>query len=91
MGVIKGNLPVAMVPGNHDYGPGGKAKTRDSLFNDYLTKAQSTSPPTVQEMSEIAQRSDKFEEDASAAKNAISGIKTSIQQHLQYLMALIVN
>lgn len=34
--VLQSGLPLCIVPGNHDYGEGGGAKTRDSLFSKYL-------------------------------------------------------
>lgn len=34
MSILDGFVPYAIAPGNHDYGPGGNATTRDSLFND---------------------------------------------------------
>lgn len=30
-------IPYAIVPGNHDYGPGGTASNRETLMNDYLS------------------------------------------------------
>ena len=30
---LDGVVPYAIAPGNHDYGPGGNAANRDSLFN----------------------------------------------------------
>lgn len=32
-------VPCAVVPGNHDLGPGGKAAARDTLMSDYFTVA----------------------------------------------------
>lgn len=34
--ILKARLPLCIVPGNHDYGAGGGAKTRDSLMSDHL-------------------------------------------------------
>ena len=51
-----------------------------TLFNDFLTSAQSESPPTVKQVLAIAERGDELEQEASAAKDEISRIKTSIQQ-----------
>jgi len=34
--ILKSDLPLCIVPGNHDYGAGGQAKTRDSLMSEYL-------------------------------------------------------
>lgn len=34
--VLKAGLPLCAVPGNHDYGKGGGAKTRDTLMSQYL-------------------------------------------------------
>ncbi len=36
MGLLDGKVPYAFVPGNHDYGPGGNAATRDTYLNDYF-------------------------------------------------------
>lgn len=36
MGMLDGKMPYALVPGNHDYGPGGNAATRDTFLNDYF-------------------------------------------------------
>jgi|GEM_PF-3967453 len=36
MGVMDGYLPYAFAPGNHDYGPNGNAKTRDTLMNNHF-------------------------------------------------------
>ncbi|QJE99059.1 metallophosphoesterase [Luteolibacter luteus] len=36
MGALDGKLPYSLVPGNHDYGPGGNAATRDTFMNDYF-------------------------------------------------------
>jgi hypothetical protein len=34
--IIHGRVPYALVPGNHDYGPGGNSSTRDTYLNEYL-------------------------------------------------------
>lgn len=34
--LIEGIIPYVLVGGNHDYGPGGNAKTRDTYMNDYF-------------------------------------------------------
>ncbi len=36
MSLLDGKLNYAIVGGNHDYGPGGNAATRESYFNDYF-------------------------------------------------------
>ncbi len=36
LGLLDGLVPVALVPGNHDYGPGGDASTRDTLLNEFF-------------------------------------------------------
>ncbi|WP_367874342.1 metallophosphoesterase [Luteolibacter sp. Populi] len=36
MGMLDGKVPYALVPGNHDYGPGGNAATRETYLNDYF-------------------------------------------------------
>lgn len=36
MSLLDGAVPYAIAPGNHDYGPGGSAATRDTLFNEYF-------------------------------------------------------
>lgn len=36
MRLLDGAIPYAFVPGNHDYGPGGNASTRESLLNQYF-------------------------------------------------------
>lgn len=37
MSLLDGQVPYAIVPGNHDYGPSGDASTRDTLMNDYFS------------------------------------------------------
>jgi hypothetical protein len=44
--LIDGKIPLALVPGNHDYGPGGSATTRDSLMNEHLSFANYKKQPT---------------------------------------------
>jgi len=34
LSLLDGVVPYAVAPGNHDYGPGGNAANRDSMFND---------------------------------------------------------
>jgi 3',5'-cyclic AMP phosphodiesterase CpdA len=36
MALLDGHIPYAFVAGNHDYGPGGNASTRDTFLNDYF-------------------------------------------------------
>jgi 3',5'-cyclic AMP phosphodiesterase CpdA len=36
MALLDGHIPYALVPGNHDYGPGGNASTRVTFLNDYF-------------------------------------------------------
>lgn len=36
MSQLDGVVPYAVAPGNHDYGPGGNAATRDTLLNEYF-------------------------------------------------------
>ena len=33
---LDGLVPYAIAPGNHDYGPGGSARTRETLFHQYF-------------------------------------------------------
>lgn len=44
--LLDGGLPIALVPGNHDYGPSGDASTRDTLMNNYLDPARHAAQPT---------------------------------------------
>jgi len=37
MSVLDGKVPYALAAGNHDYGPGGNATTRETLLNDYFS------------------------------------------------------
>ncbi len=46
MGVLDGAVPYAIAGGNHDYGPGGNAATRDTLMNDYFSYAETSVRPT---------------------------------------------
>jgi 3',5'-cyclic AMP phosphodiesterase CpdA len=39
-------VPCAVVPGNHDLGPGGKAAARDTLMSEYFTVAAFRKLPT---------------------------------------------
>ena len=36
---LAGVVPYAIAPGNHDFGPGGSAETRDTLLHEYLPPA----------------------------------------------------
>ena len=40
MARLHGVVPYAIVPGNHDYGPGGNSATRDTFFNEYFDAAE---------------------------------------------------
>jgi hypothetical protein len=46
MKVLNGAIPYTIVGGNHDYGPGGKASTRDTLMNDYFSYTEIATWPT---------------------------------------------
>ncbi len=46
MGNLDGIMPYAFVPGNHDYGPGGNAATRDTFMNDHFKAADYLKWPT---------------------------------------------
>lgn len=46
IGRLDGVVPFALVPGNHDYGPNGRAQNRDTLFNEYFPQAKYESWPT---------------------------------------------
>jgi 3',5'-cyclic AMP phosphodiesterase CpdA len=46
MAALDGKVPYALVPGNHDYGPGGNAATRDTYLNDYFHEEDYRSWPT---------------------------------------------
>jgi 3',5'-cyclic AMP phosphodiesterase CpdA len=43
---LDGVVPYALVPGNHDYGPGGNAATRDTFLNDYFHEEEYRIWPT---------------------------------------------
>ncbi len=43
---MAGVVPCALVPGNHDLGPGGKARSRDTLMSDYFSVAQFRKMPS---------------------------------------------
>ena len=43
---LDGKVPLALVPGNHDYGPSGDASTRDTRMNDHLSFAAAKAMPT---------------------------------------------
>lgn len=44
--LIEGQVPYAIAPGNHDYGPGGNAATRDTLLNKYFPVSAARTMPT---------------------------------------------
>ncbi|MEX2217650.1 MAG: metallophosphoesterase, partial [Phycisphaerales bacterium] len=46
MRLLDGAVPYCLVPGNHDYGPGGSASTRDTLLNDYFHFKPHAAQPT---------------------------------------------
>jgi hypothetical protein len=46
MSMLHGVVPYAIAPGNHDFGPGGNAKTRQTFFNDYFSFEQQAAMPT---------------------------------------------
>lgn len=46
MGNLDGIMPYAFATGNHDYGPGGNAATRDTLLNDHFKVSQYQDWPT---------------------------------------------
>ncbi len=39
LSILDGHIPYVLATGNHDYGPGGNASTRNTLLNDYFTPA----------------------------------------------------
>jgi 3',5'-cyclic AMP phosphodiesterase CpdA len=43
---LHGVVPYALAPGNHDYGPGGSAITRDTLLNEYFSADEQATWPT---------------------------------------------
>ncbi|NOG54334.1 MAG: metallophosphatase [Planctomycetes bacterium] len=45
-GLLDGIVPYAIAPGNHDYGPGGSATTRDTGLNDYFSFDEIAAMPT---------------------------------------------
>jgi hypothetical protein len=44
---LDGVVPYALAPGNHDYGPGGNAATRDTLLNEYFPSSVYADWPTL--------------------------------------------
>jgi len=46
LSLLDGELPYAFCPGNHDYGPGGNASTRDTYMNEYLPYSRYADTPT---------------------------------------------
>lgn len=46
MGTLDGKVPYALVPGNHDYGPGGNSATRDTFLNDCFHEKDYRAWPT---------------------------------------------
>ena len=46
MSILDGVVPYAIAPGNHDFGPGGNAKTRETLMNEYFPFDQHYAMPT---------------------------------------------
>ncbi|MCP4710268.1 MAG: metallophosphatase [Planctomycetes bacterium] len=44
--LMDGKVPYAFCPGNHDYGPGGSASSRQSHLNDYLPAENYLAWPT---------------------------------------------
>lgn len=46
MSNLDGIMPYAFVTGNHDYGPGGNAATRDTYLNDHFKVSQYQDWPT---------------------------------------------
>lgn len=44
--LLDGQVPYALAPGNHDYGPNGSASDRTTLFNDYFNLTNYQSWPT---------------------------------------------
>jgi hypothetical protein len=43
---LLGNIPLALITGNHDYGPSGDASTRDTHFNQYFPVEEIARQPT---------------------------------------------
>ncbi|HEX6276437.1 MAG TPA: metallophosphoesterase [Polyangiaceae bacterium] len=46
MSLLDGVVPLALVPGNHDYGPSGNASTRETKLNDYFSFAATSAMPS---------------------------------------------
>jgi 3',5'-cyclic AMP phosphodiesterase CpdA len=46
MSLLHGVVPYAIAPGNHDFGPGGNAKTRETFFNEYFPFEEEAAMPT---------------------------------------------
>lgn len=44
--ILDGEVPYAIVPGNHDMGPGGRATDRTTLMNDYFPPSRFKDWPT---------------------------------------------
>ena len=44
--ILHGRVPYALATGNHDYGPGGNATTRDTLVNEYFPYSRYATMPT---------------------------------------------
>ncbi len=47
MKTLNGVVPYSLSPGNHDYGPGGNAATRDTLLNEYFPMEWFADRPTL--------------------------------------------
>lgn len=45
MSLLDGHMPYFFVPGNHDYGPNGRASTRETLMNQYFTYSDYSARP----------------------------------------------
>lgn len=43
---LDGNVPYSLAPGNHDYGPNGSCKVRETSLNDYFTTTDAKKQPT---------------------------------------------
>jgi hypothetical protein len=46
MSLLGGVVPLALVPGNHDYGPSGDASTRETQLNEYFSFEAASAMPT---------------------------------------------
>jgi hypothetical protein len=46
MSLLDGVVPYAIAPGNHDFGPGGNAKTRETFLNEYFPFEDHYAMPT---------------------------------------------